>query len=132
MIFGVNKLNMLINQRIGIIIRVNSEIGHRALGNRSIITITKYYEVSNKVNVIKNREILSLLAPACLDKYFSFFFNGRKNRYMLMTYKAKNMYFPGVIHIHGSSRVQYVDSCSEKFYLTLKSIVKLLIKLFFY
>ena len=120
--------NMLINNKIGMIIRGNSEIGPRALGNRSIIAIPKNYEVSNKVNTIKNRETWRPLAPACLDKYFSFFFNGPKNRYMLMTCKAKNMYFPGVIHVDGSSRVQYVDTSSQNFYLILKSIDKIINK----
>ena len=45
-----------------------------------------------------------------------------------MTCKAKNMYFPGVIHVDGSSRVQYVNSCSRNFYLILKSIDKIINK----
>lgn len=123
---------MLINNKIGMIIRDNSEIGPIALGNRSIIAIPKNYEVSNKVNAIKNREKLRPFAPACLDKYFSLFFNGTKNRYMLMTCKAKNMYFPSVIHVNGSSKVQYVNAYSQNFYLILKSMIKLLTNQLFY
>ncbi len=45
-----------------------------------------------------------------------------------MTCKAKNIYFPGVIHVDGSSRVQCVDSSSNNFYLILNSIDKLINK----
>ena len=86
---------MLVNRAVGIILKDNSEIGQRALGNRSIIAIPDNYEVSNKVNSIKNREKWRPLAPAFLEKYFNYFFNGPKNSYMLMTCKAKNIYFPG-------------------------------------
>ncbi len=119
---------MLVNSAVGIILKDNSEIGPRALGNRSIIAIPDNYEVSNKVNSIKNREKWRPLAPACLEKYFNYFFNGPKNPYMLMTCKAKNIYFPGVIHVDGSSRVQCVDKSSNNFYLILNSIDKLINK----
>tara|TARA_Y100001968_G_scaffold330620_1_gene382983 strand:- start:580 stop:2499 length:1920 start_codon:yes stop_codon:yes gene_type:complete len=113
---------MLLNGLTGIIIKDKSEIGPRALGNRSIIAIPDNYDVLNKVNSIKNREQWRPLAPACLEKYFNYFFNGPKNPYMLMTCKAKNIYFPGVIHVDGSSRVQCVDKSSKNFYLILNTI----------
>ena len=43
-----------------------------------------------------------------------------------MTCKAKNIYFPGVVHVDGSSRVQCVDNRSNNFYLILSSIDKLI------
>ena len=119
---------MLVNSAVGIILKDNSEVGPRALGNRSIIAIPNDYEVANKVNSIKKREKWRPLAPACLEKYFDYFFNGPKNSYMLMTCKAKNMYFPGVIHVDGSSRVQCVDKRSNNFFLILNSIDKLINK----
>ena len=119
---------LLVDNLVGMIVKGKSEIGPRALGNRSIIAIPNQYQVSNKVNAIKNRELWRPLAPACLEKYFSYFFNGPKNPYMLMTCKTKNMYFPGVIHVDGSSRVQCVDSGSENFFLILNSIDKLVQK----
>ena len=121
---------LLLNRSIGMIIKDKSEIGPRALGNRSIIAIPDSYEVCMKVNSIKNRENWRPLAPACLEKYFDFFFNGPKNPYMLMTSKAKNIYFPGVIHVDGSARVQCVDSRSNNFYLILNSIDKYINKPF--
>ncbi len=119
---------ILLKDAVGIILKDNSEIGPRALGNRSIIAIPRNYEVSNKVNSIKKREKWRPLAPACLEKYFNYFFNGPKNPYMLMTCKAKNLYFPGVIHVDGSSRVQYVDKRSKNLFLILNSIDKIINK----
>ena len=126
--WGNEVARMLIKGAIGLIIKGKSEIGPRALGNRSIIAIPHSYDVANHVNQIKGREAWRPLAPACLEKYFDFFFNGPKNPYMLMTCKNKNVYFPGVIHVDGTSRVQCVDKNSENFYLILSAIDKIIKK----
>lgn len=107
---------------IGLIASGPSEIGPRALGNRSIIAIPSSVEVTSKVNRLKNREQWRPLAPAVLERSFSKFFRGPKNPYMLMTCQTEQNLYPGITHVDGSARVQCVTKMHQNFYDILNHI----------
>lgn len=95
-----------------------SEIGPRALGNRSILAAPDKFMVKEIINFkVKRREFFRPLAPVilreCLTDYFEMPFNfSPALYYMLMTLKVrpdKIDEIPGVTHIDGTARVQVVD-----------------------
>ena len=47
----------LLNGEIGFLMRGKSEVGPRALGNRSIIAYPKFLDIADKVNNIKLRSV---------------------------------------------------------------------------
>ena len=112
----------LVSGGIGIIMRGRSEVGPRALGNRSIIAYPSNTCIAERVNAFKRRETWRPLAPACLERSYCYFFEGPTNPYMLMTSRAKNLRYPGIIHADGSARVQTVTQVHDSFYAILLAL----------
>lgn len=104
-----------------------SEIGPRALGNRSIIAspITKW--MSGHINAdIKDREWYRPFAPAVLYEYQSEIFDmDYFSPHMLVTTTVKESWrekIPSVVHIDNSARIQSVtEKNNYKFYTLIKS-----------
>lgn len=99
-----------------------SEIGPRALGNRSILASPKNSWVVNYINSeIKKREWYRPFAPSVLYEHQSEIFDLQEySPYMLVTTKVKNEWkdkIPAVVHFDGTSRIQSVTKeNNEKYY----------------
>ena len=99
-----------------------SEIGPRALGNRSILASPKNSWVVNYINFeIKKREWYRPFAPSVLYEHQSKIFDLQEySPYMLVTTKVKNEWkdkIPAVVHFDGTSRIQSVTKeNNEKYY----------------
>lgn len=83
-----------------------AEFSYRAYGNRSLIADVRY-DVKDTVNMIKRRQKYRPFAPAILEEHADEYFEGRMNRWMQFTAKAKHDY-SSVTHVDGTGRVQLV------------------------
>lgn len=103
-----------------------SEIGPRALGNRSILASPINSWMSNHINSdIKKREWYRPFAPAVLFEHQSNIFDSEiYSPYMLVTTTVKDEWrdkIPAVVHIDNSSRHQSVtENNNPKFYSLIK------------
>ena len=114
--------DLLLQGKIGFICRGKAELGPRALGNRSIISLANKRQFHADINIIKGRELWRPLAPAVLSEDFEQYFDGYKNSYMLMTNKVSSKSIPAVKHYDDSARVQCVYPEQENFHNLLKAI----------
>ncbi len=115
----------LINN-IAIWIDGRSEIGPRALGNRSILGDPRYQEIKDKLNIVKKRQWWRPVAPLILDEYGTEIFDDyRFSPYMLLNLNIKKKYLDklvAVAHHDGTARIQSVSKESNKnLYELLKS-----------
>jgi carbamoyltransferase len=90
-----------------------SEIGQRALGNRSILADPRDPKMKDKVNkLIKYREAFRPFAPAILEEFQSDYFDySYPVPYMTEVHpvkKNKRSKIPSVVHVDGSGRIQTV------------------------
>lgn len=105
----------------------NSEIGPRALGNRSILANPSASWITNYINSeIKGREWYRPFAPAVIfEQQKNIFDTDIFSPNMLVTAKVLDNWkekIPAVVHIDGSSRFQSVTETSNyKFYNLLTS-----------
>lgn len=103
-----------------------SEIGPRALGNRSILASPINSWMTNYINSdIKKREWYRPFAPAVLFEHQSKIFNSEiYSPYMLVTTTVKEEWrdkIPAVVHIDNSSRHQSVtENNNPKFYSLIR------------
>ena len=102
-----------------------SEIGPRALGNRSILANPTKSWMSNYVNYLKERDWYRPFAPSVLFEHQSEIFDlDTFSPYMLVTSNVKDEWkskIPAVTHIDGTSRYQSVDSSMNERYHKLIS-----------
>lgn len=107
-----------------------SELGPRALGNRSILASPEKKWMTNHINNdIKKREWYRPFAPAVLFEYQSDIFNlSDFSPNMLLTTTVKEEWLekiPAVVHIDNTSRVQSVtEETNYKFYHLISSFYK--------
>ncbi|HVV69408.1 MAG TPA: carbamoyltransferase C-terminal domain-containing protein [Gammaproteobacteria bacterium] len=90
-----------------------SEIGPRALGNRSILADPRRSEIRDVINYyVKRREGFRPFAPAVIAEYCQEYFELANNSpHMLLVApvkKGKRFTIPAVTHVDGSARVQTV------------------------
>lgn len=89
-----------------------SEIGPRALGNRSILADPRYDCMKDKLNHIKQRQWWRPVAPIItLDDVDDWFEEAFESPYMLQIFKIKpekKHLIPAIAHLDDSSRVQTV------------------------
>jgi carbamoyltransferase len=95
------------------IINSNSEVGPRALGNRSIICDPSFENMKDVLNrKVKFREWFRPFAPVCrLEDKDIYFDNAPECKYMSFAPKVKESYrsiFPSITHVDGTSRLQTV------------------------
>jgi carbamoyltransferase len=122
----------LIDGKIIGVVRGGSELGPRALGNRSIIchaAIPGMKDILNKK--VKNRELFRPFAPVCrVDEANKFFeLNGfDENRWMTFCPKVKMEHrdaLASITHIDGTARLQTVkDFQHEWFYYVLGMLME--------
>lgn len=106
--------------------RDGSEIGPRALGNRSILASPIRPWMQNYVNHnIKNREWYRPFAPSVLEESVNDIFKiSEYSPYMLVTCEVKEEWrsrIPAVVHIDNTSRIQSVKKDVNPFYHKLIS-----------
>lgn len=118
----------LLNNLVIGLFQGRSEVGPRALGNRSIIANPSYRSNHDRVNNIKRRENWRPLAPSVLDEHYNDVFEGPiSSRYMTIATQVKQEWremVPAITHIDGSARPQAVNfdanqlyhRCISKFY----------------
>lgn len=92
-----------------------SEVGPRALGNRSILCSPYPKDMKDKVNAkIKHREFWRPFAPVCLEEWVDEWFEiDHPQPYMLEcppVREGKRMLIPAVTHFDGTARVQTVNN----------------------
>ena len=125
-----------ISKKIAILITKNkiiavchgrSEVGPRALGNRSILANATYKNNWKKVNEIKSRELWRPFAPVVLKTDFSKWFeSGPKiSPFMLFTAKIKKNIIPATTHVDNTARVQTVSKENESLFPILNELKKI-------
>ena len=97
-----------------------SEVGPRALGNRSFVARPDKIEVKRKLSEkIKQRESYRPVAPVVLqDKVHDYFTGEKSSPFMLYKYDVKPIVrnkIEGAIHIDGSARVQTVSKDTNRY-----------------
>lgn len=107
-----------------------SEIGPRALGNRSILCAPFPKEMKDYINLkIKHRENFRPFAPAIMEEYVSKYFEiNEPSPYMLKVPVCKEYAvdkIPATLHVDNTGRVQTVNKkYNEKFYNLLNEFYK--------
>lgn len=101
------------------VLRGNSEVGPRALGNRSILCDPAFTGMKDKLNKIKNREWFRPFAPVVkyedVEKYFNF---DHESRFMSFSPTAKDHVidkYPSIAHVDKTARVQTVKKEQNEF-----------------
>ncbi|MBP9668977.1 MAG: hypothetical protein KBE09_01675 [Candidatus Pacebacteria bacterium] len=111
-----------------------SEIGPRALGNRSILANPGIKGMNDKVNVdVKHREVWRPFAPSVTKedapKYFLGLEKMDTSPFMLQTHYVREEYrskLPAITHTDGSARIQTVTKKQNaRYYTFLKELEKL-------
>lgn len=113
-----------------IVLNGNSEIGPRALGNRSILASPTLPYMKDVLNRIKYRESFRPVAPICIeDKAHLYFDPGFKDPYMLFEHNVRTDFreiLPAICHKDGTARLQTVSAQSSPFlYMLLVEFEKL-------
>lgn len=104
-----------------------SEIGPRALGNRSILANACHKDMKDILNSrVKFRESFRPFAPSILNEYAKDYFkmNCDESLYMLKVFDVqpdKKDVIPSVVHVDGTARVQTVTKVSNSHYYNLIS-----------
>lgn len=110
------------------VLRGNSEIGPRALGNRSILCDPSYPGMKDRLNTIKNREWFRPFATVVRREDVELFFNfNYDSPFMSFSPGIKSgceQVYPSIAHVDGTSRVQTVDECQNYFLYTLLGYIE--------
>jgi carbamoyltransferase len=101
----------IVNGKIVAWVQGRSEVGPRALGNRSILMSPCYKERANELNLeIKKREWYRPFAPICLAEFYKDWFDiDHEQPYMLESPKVKEEVIPlisAVVHCDKTARIQ--------------------------
>jgi predicted NodU family carbamoyl transferase len=102
-----------------------SEIGPRALGNRSLLAAPFKRESRDRLNAIKGRETYRPIAPVCLAEDAADLFGlHAASPYMLYLQYVRVPGLDAVTHVDGSARVQTVTRCENSILYDLLSAFK--------
>lgn len=111
-----------------------SELGPRALGNRSILANPAIMGMNDKVNIeVKHREVWRPFAPSVTKEDAPKFFEGLEKMdespFMLQTHYVRKEFrdkLPAITHFDGSARIQTVkESQNPRYYKFLKELGKI-------
>ena len=108
-----------------------SEIGPRALGNRSILADARDATMKAQINErVKHREPFRPFAPAVLEERAAEFFEiDQSDPFMTMAPRVKTdkaHLIPAAIHVDGTARIQTVNRASNpRFYALIKAFGEL-------
>ena len=104
-----------------------SEIGPRALGNRSILADPRTAEMKRKLNKqVKRRQAFRPFAPVVLaERAHEIFDSDRQSPFMLLAERVRPEWrdrIPAVVHVDGTARVQTVrEDQNERLYRLLEA-----------
>ncbi len=110
--------------------RGKSEIGARALGNRSILADPSNPKMKDKINsAVKFRESFRPFCPAVLEEDFDLYFESATHSipYMNMTADCKPLTIkelPAVVHVDNTARVQTVNNKNNPIFHSLLQHLK--------
>ncbi len=100
-----------------------SEVGPRALGNRSILADPRDIKTKARFNSIKKREWFMPVAPSLIEEELHKYFNTNiSSPYMLRAVQATETAqreIPSVIHCDNSSRIQTVNRLQNQLFYDL-------------
>jgi carbamoyltransferase len=108
-----------------------SEIGPRALGNRSILADARDAAMQDYINArVKHREPFRPFAPAVLEERAAEFFEiDQSDPFMTMAPRVrvdKAHMIPAAVHVDGTARIQTVDRASNpRFYGVIEEFAAL-------
>ena len=108
-----------------------SEVGARALGNRSILASPLIKNMKDKLNIeVKHRENWRPFCPSVNDyKYREYFGNVPESEFMILAFKVRNKYrkvFPAAVHVDGTARPQIVKKeTNKKFFKLIQEFEKI-------
>jgi carbamoyltransferase len=111
-------VKLLVANRILGCFQGRSEMGPRALGNRSILMSAFLPDNKDTLNLrVKHRESFRPFAPAVLEEHTAdYFFMDRPSPYMLMVARVveeKRQTVPAVVHVDGTGRLQTVGKTAN-------------------
>ena len=112
---NISELAELIHssQEPVIILQGRTELGPRALGNRSIVASCESTRIRDVLNAAKLREPYRPVAPICLEEFSPDIFTpGGRDPYMLYEHKVKPSWqrrIPGICHHDNTARLQTVN-----------------------
>lgn len=100
--------------------RGRSEVGPRALGNRSLLALPRPSRMRDHINVnLKHRESFRPLAPVVPLEHLETYFEGvEESPYMLLVARVRDEVrdqIPAVTHVDGTARVQTVRAEDNPF-----------------
>lgn len=113
-------VGLLIRGKIGALMMGRSEIGPRALGNRSIVCDPSFRNAKDNLNArVKFREWFRPFAPVCReedkDRYFV---DAVSSPYMSFSPTVRQQFrgeLPGIVHVDGTARLQTVSRESHSY-----------------
>ena len=115
---------LLFNNKSVAIYQGRSEIGPRALGNRSILFNPADPKAKEKINLIKKREWFRPYAGTVLEEHANKWFDlkGKKHiKFMSYVVNIKKTKIPGICHVDNTCRIQTLTKADNKhFYNLLK------------
>lgn len=92
-----------------------SEIGPRALGNRSILAAPFHASTKERLNEIKQREQFRPIAPVCLEEESGRWFGcNHPSPYMLYTQIVSSDKLAAITHVNKTARIQTVSPTSNR------------------
>ncbi len=101
----------------------NSEVGARALGNRSILCDPSIAKMKDKLNKIKQREFFRPFAPVVkqedVNKYFHFDGDSKFMTYAPLVKEEFRKKLPSIVHADFTARVQTVTKQDNEFLYSL-------------
>ena len=105
-----------------------SEVGPRALGNRSLLYDARNPEAKNVINKIKNREWYRPFAAVVLEEdakdYFELY-NIKSCPEMTLSFPVKSKKIPGVTHVDNTCRIQTVNQTISHLHKVLVEFKKI-------
>lgn len=118
-------VDLLLDKKIGAIYQGRSEIGPRALGNRSIIFDPRVPNGKDIVNNVKKRENFRPFAGSVLEDHAHEWFDMiglKKSPFMtfnLRVLEDKQIQIPSITHVDGTCRIQTVSKEENYHYYNL-------------
>lgn len=123
-------INDLVSGKIVGVVRGGSELGPRALGNRSILCHAAVHGMKDILNKkVKNREWYRPFAPMCREEDASTFFeikNPSVYRWMSFCPKVKEQHrknLESITHVDGTARLQTVTSTQNEWLYELLTML---------
>jgi carbamoyltransferase len=122
-------VDLIESGKIGGIIQGYSEVGPRALGNRSIICDPSIADMKDIINSkVKFREWFRPFAPVCREEDMNFYFDDAfPSEYMSYAPSVKKEYqdvLPSITHVDGTARLQTVRKDQHKLFYDILSCMK--------